>query len=126
MTHVKLRFVAFLVAAVALLPLGARAFCHGPPLPPPYPIYEYVNEVTGHYVLLADPAEVATLNARSGQARWHKTGNVFGGSPGDFCDVVPSAPKAYVCNYYAPSIDAYFQSARESECAGLSGHAESG
>ena len=38
-----MRFVIFIVAAFALLPLGARAFCYSYP---PQAIYEYVNDST--------------------------------------------------------------------------------
>jgi hypothetical protein len=110
MTHVKLRFVAFLAAALALLPLGARAFCYSYP---PQPIYEFVNDFTGRYVLLWDTAEIATIDAGSAQTRWHRTGKVFGGVS-IFYACGFSGQR--MCRFYAPSINAHFLTARPNEC----------
>jgi len=117
MTHVKLRFLAFLVAALALLPSGARAFCYSLPSSG-VPIYEYVNDVTGRYVLLWSGGEIATIDAGSAETGWHRTGNVFGGA-GNFCYYFGGFFNLPMCRFYAPSINAHFLTARTSECDGL-------
>ncbi|MGZ5036337.1 MAG: hypothetical protein ACXWGT_06110 [Usitatibacter sp.] len=71
---------------------------------------EYVNDVNGHYFLVADPNEKAALD-RSGY--WHPTGHSFSAY------VSYAQGHSEVCRFYAPGPDTHFFTADPRECDGL-------
>ena len=106
-----LRFTlaALLLAAPALLsltPRTAHAFCI---TCDDVPVYEYVNEITGHYLLLPayDP-EVAVVEGGGAGPGWERTGNDF--------TTLTYAPLP-VCRFYSPVFNTHFYTADATECA---------
>jgi hypothetical protein len=67
-----------LILSLAMSLLGASAASAFPIDPsPPIPVIEYVNDVTGHYFMTADPAEIAGLDGGFDGGTWHRTGQVL-------------------------------------------------
>lgn len=75
---------------------------------------EYVNDVTGHYVLLADPAERAAVDAGSAGPSWRPTGYSFRvEAPGT------ELRDGNVCRFYGPGANSHFHTGVAAECQHL-------
>jgi hypothetical protein len=109
----RLTLTALLLAAPALLALTPRAAqalsltCTAWGCADEF-VLEFVNENTGHYLLLpADDPEVAIVLSGGAGPGWQNTGNDF------------TAPLAYgvpVCRFYSPVFDTHFYTADPAEC----------
>jgi hypothetical protein len=109
-------------AAAMVFPPLSQAF---PIFPPPVlyvSVKEYVNEYTRHYVLLADPAEIALVEQGQAGPGWRWTGYIFSG----FALSESSAEAANakpVCRFYAPApTNSHFFTADAAECQFLKTH----
>jgi hypothetical protein len=98
-----LAFAAYLAGATTL----ANAFFIMPPVDPRTYAREYVNVVTGQYVVLTDASEIA--NGRAGTG-WQATGHSF---------VVADSGGVPTCRFYAPSVNSHFLTANAAECEAL-------
>ena len=107
----------FIRAFVALAALGfvphAAAFGLFPPRSS-VTVVEYLNEITGHYVLLADLTEIAAVDNGAAGPGWRKTGHRFGQTwEGSW---FPPADVPEVCRFYSPSNNSHFFTANPAEC----------
>ncbi len=112
----------FLGAAIALYSVASSAFFVGPiPDPQRTTVYEYWNEITGHYFLAADAIEENAVDSGAAGPGWHRTGF-------NFAAYIPNAHRAAgeVCRFYAPSPNTHFYSASPFECQLLLDHPEYG
>lgn len=91
-------------------------------IPVPESIYEYRNDITGHYVMLWDRGEIQFVESGGAGPGWHRTGYVFGG----FSVYTSYVPGSRMCRFYAPGPNSHFLTARDNECQGLRAHPESG
>ncbi|CAH1905802.1 conserved hypothetical protein [Candidatus Nitrotoga sp. HW29] len=87
-----------------VLPLPAYAF----PFPFYATVYEYLNEKTGHYVLLSDSNEIAGVDAGAAGAGWRRTGYIF--------EAYHDSSRADVCRFYASGPNSHFFTADAAEC----------
>lgn len=82
------------------------------------PTYEYVNDRTGHYVLLTRPEEIALVTAGGAGPGWRRTGFVFNDSFSNTGD--PTRPgTALNCRFYNPGANSHFLTVDPIECAAL-------
>lgn len=102
----RLRCLALL--SFGLLSLAAGAFFIPQPLPQ---AIEYVNDISGHYVLIRDPAERAAVEGGAAGPGWRRTGYLFEVSPPS-TEVVDGN----VCRFYAPSVNSHFHTGFAAEC----------
>ncbi len=103
---IRIRCLAAL--SFGLLSLAASAFII--PAPPPYAA-EFVNDFSGHYVLIRDPAERAAIDAGAAGPGWRRTGYSFQvREPGT--EVVDGN----VCRFYAPGVNSHFHTGFAAEC----------
>jgi hypothetical protein len=99
----------------------AAAFC-APclvELPPQViPVFEYVNTVTGHFVLLGDPDEMNAVDLGT-QGPWERTGYSMNelGRPAPF--ETGGRQLVDVCRFYSPAAHAHFFTVAGPECEGL-------
>jgi len=96
--------------ACALLSVGgsASAFLIGGPQ---YTnIAEYTNDITGHYVLLNNGAEIQAVEAGLAGPGWRFTGYMFAERADDTTGEVD------VCRFYTPSSNSHFFTANAAEC----------
>lgn len=77
-------------------------------------IEEFYNEGTKHYVLLADPEEIAGVDAGKAGPGWRRTGYRFYGEFPVF-----GRP---VCRFYAASVNSHFFTGDATECEFLRTH----
>lgn len=91
------------------LPLPASAFL----LPSYATVYEYLNENIGHYLLLADPNEIAGVDAGLAGAGWRRTGYIFEAYQYHFA---LHGSEADVCRFYALGPNSHFFTANAAEC----------
>jgi len=88
------------LATLALSCGSAQAF---PIITGPSPVHqaiiEYKNDITGHYVMLWNQAEIAFVEAGQAGPGWHRTGYAYSGF-----DVTASyaPPGNRMCRFYAP------------------------
>src|SRR5258706_1348803 len=76
-------------------------------------VYEYVNDRTNHYFLVADEGEKAYLDAGGAGGGWRPTGHQFGA-------YVPGAANGQdVCRFYAAGPNTHFFTASAAECNAL-------
>jgi hypothetical protein len=80
-------------------------------------IYEFVNDVTGHY-FLADPTDTSSLNRGGAGGGWRLTGHQF--------QVYNPGYGTGVCRFYAPGPNTHFFTASAAECSSLRDHPEYG
>jgi hypothetical protein len=103
----RVSLAALLLAAPALFsvtPLPAHAFCV---FCDDVRVNEYVNEVSGHHLLLpAGDPEVAIVEGGGAGPGWVRTGNDFGAS-------FRGNP---VCRFYSPVFNTHFYTADAAEC----------
>ena len=109
----------FVALAAALVPAVSSAFFVSPV---PVNIYEYVNDITGHYLMLSDPGEEKFVRDGNAGPGWRRTGYAFGGYSQAF-GFVPGQP---LCRFYAPAVNSHFYTARDFECQGLRNDPKSG
>lgn len=85
-------------------------------------VVEYVNEISGHYVLLADTAEMAAVDRGDAGPGWRRTGYAFGEEWTCFntCNPPTLAP---VCRVYSTTNNTHLFSTNLEECANLVGSA---
>ena len=85
-------------------------------------IKEYMNEITGHYVLLTDPAEIAGVEAGRAGPGWRYTGyNFTGFALTENASIADGAVP--VCRFYAPPpTNSHFYTADPAECEFLKTH----
>ena len=114
-------------AILAILAFACGA-AHGfpvnfPPQPVGQRILEYKNDITGHYVMLWNRAEINFVEAGNAGPGWHRTGYVYSGF-----DVTASyvPPGNRMCRFYAPGPNSHFLTARPFECQGLKANPASG
>jgi uncharacterized protein DUF5648 len=106
----------FMLAALLLPTAGAAFLINFPPDRPP--ATEYVNDISGHYLLLNDPAEVAAVATGAAGPGWRTTGYVFEvRPPGD------AVADGNVCRFYAPGPNSHFFTAHADECNHLRNNA---
>jgi hypothetical protein len=91
-----------------LFSLAAGAFIIPPP--PPY-ASEYVNDLTGHYVLISDPAEKVAVEGGAAGPGWRRTGYSF-----QVRDPGTQVVDGNVCRFYAPSVNSHFHTGFAAEC----------
>ena len=115
------------LAAAALLLLcgfAAQAFIIPPPVPAPRVavVREYVNDFTGHFLLLSDPIEIQGVQNGAAGPGWRYTGYEFFGYPPD--ETLDGAATAQpVCRFYAPApVNSHFYTADAAECDFLKTH----
>ena len=100
-------------AAIALATLAcalsARAFFPVPPAPSSFAVVEYLNEFTGHYLLVADWIEMARIAAGAAGPGWRRTGHRFGETW-----TGPDPTDAPVCRFYSPANNSHFFTANPS------------
>jgi len=112
------------LATLALACGSAQAF---PIITGPSPVHqaiiEYKNDITGHYVMLWNQAEIAFVEAGQAGPGWHRTGYAYSGF-----DVTASyaPPGNRMCRFYAPGPNSHFLTARTYECQGLRSNPASG
>jgi hypothetical protein len=111
-------FPGALAAAVVLLAGWLPGASHGFPVPgsPSWEgAYEFVNDVTGHYVTSTSGSEFAALTAGTAGPGWRRTGYDFAyRTRGGFMG--PDHPLAGVCRFHAPGTDSHFLTADPAEC----------
>jgi len=113
-------FAAFAMLAAA----SAHAFCINCP-PPVYTatVKEYANDITGHYVLLSDPAEIAGVEQGSAGPGWRFTGYQFVAYQLTENTAAAAATAVPVCRFYAPApTNSHFYTANAAECDFLKTH----
>lgn len=94
----------------AFLPAAASAFI----IIPPETAKEYVNTVTGHYVLVRDRSERAAIEAGAAGPGWKTTGLEFNvGLPMEL------GRDGAVCRFYSPGANSHFHTGFADECNGL-------
>jgi hypothetical protein len=103
-----------LLSSLALAALAwampSRAFFI--PIPSRVTVIEYVNEITGHYVLLANEDEMSVVDRGGAGPGWRRTGYRFGEEW-----IEPAKPSmAPVCRFYSPSNNSHFFTANPVEC----------
>lgn len=97
--------------STGLLSLAAGAFF----IPPPPPeVTEFVNDLTGHYVLVRDPAERAAVEAGAAGPGWRRTGYSF-----QVRDPGTEVVDGNVCRFYAPGANSHFHTGFAAECSYL-------
>src|SRR5438105_1821340 len=112
MSSLRLLFVVLLLAAArhadAFLgdctPLGQTT------------LFEYVNEATGHFVLLSDPSEIAAVDAGT-DGLWRPTGYQI--SAWNASGPIGNSSAADVCRFYSATDGAHFFTANATECRWL-------
>lgn len=105
-------FAALALAAALVLATPAGAFFTFTTAE----IVEFSNEITGHYLQLADRAEIAGVERGSAGPGWSRTGfsfHVYTGSAPDATDTNP------VCRFYSPVHNSHFFTADMTECEWL-------
>ncbi|HZZ94706.1 MAG TPA: hypothetical protein VFE23_19250 [Usitatibacter sp.] len=109
--------LALLVAA-----FPAAAFWIGPPPMAYAPVREYVNDFTGHYVLLTDGAEINAVENGAAGPGWRYTGYNF--TAYQLSETRDDAATALpVCRFYAPApTNSHFYTADAAECDFLKTH----
>jgi hypothetical protein len=106
------------LAAILCLPLPSAAFLVDVP---PHVAVEFLNTVTGHYVLIRDPAEAAAIDAGAAGPGWKRTGYAFGvGLPWE------GVRDGNTCRFYSPSSNSHFHTAFAAECEALRANPASG
>jgi hypothetical protein len=83
-------------------------------------VVEFVNEVTGHYVLLQGQEINDVLNGSAG-AGWVQTGQFFYEPDPSFFQGVVTIP---VCRFYSPVFNSHFLAANVAECEGLKSNSD--
>jgi hypothetical protein len=103
------RRIAALFACLLLASRAALAF----PVVIETHVMEFVNEITGHYVLL-EGSEVTSVENGSAGPGWVWTGQ-------DFYESDPNVTPglAPVCRFYSPVFNSHFFTANAAECEGL-------
>lgn len=76
-------------------------------------VYEYLNENTGHYLLLSDPNEIAGVDAGAAGAGWRRTGYIFDAYHDH---IALHGGEADVCRFYSPGPNSHFYTANATEC----------
>jgi hypothetical protein len=111
---------ALVAAALAAPSLGAAFFVN--PWPTTVVVKEYINDYTHHFVLLADPAEIAGVEQGQAGPGWRWTGYVFYGYKATETNPM-AADAAPVCRFYAPPpTNSHFFTANAAECEFLKTH----
>lgn len=95
------------VAGLFLAAPSARAF-----LIPDVTVVEFVNDGTGHYLLLTDAQEIAKVEAGGAGPYWRRTGYKFQAYVAGYL----GQP---VCRFYAYGPNSHFYTADAKECADL-------
>ena len=97
-------------------PAASQAFWTGPPPVTYAAVKEYVNDITGHYVLLVDPVEIAGVEAGHAGPGWRYTGyNFTGFALSENAAIADGAVP--VCRFYAPPpTNSHFFTANAAEC----------
>lgn len=103
---------ALAITALACAP-SARAFLI-PPGPSSVAVVEYFNELTGHYLLVADSDEMTRIDQSAAGPGWRRTGHRFGESW-----TGPDPRNASVCRFYSPANNSHFFTADPVECGSL-------
>jgi hypothetical protein len=121
----SLQSLARRLGAIALAALGAasaHAFFIGPPPLLGVEVREYVNDFTGHYVLLSDPREIQGVEGGAAGPGWRFTGYEFGAY--QLAEMREGGDTAVpVCRFYAPApVNSHFYTADAAECDFLRTH----
>ena len=102
--------------AACLLSAQLAGAQSSPPNPPPAPnvvrVFEFANAQTGRHVWLADPEEIAGVEAGAAGAGWARNGYYFDARQHGESSVD-------VCRFYAPGPHSHFFTANPQECAAL-------
>ncbi|HET9651989.1 MAG TPA: hypothetical protein VFP36_07355 [Usitatibacter sp.] len=110
------------LALAAFATFQVSAFWIGPPPVILVTVREYTNDLTHHYVLLSDPAEIRGVESGAAGPGWRFTGYEFDAYRLDEPAAV-AANAVPVCRFYAPPpTNSHFFTANAQECEFLRTH----
>ena len=103
--------------ALAIAALAFVSSSHAFFIPTPKYVYEYVNDYTGHYVLL-DVSEGAVVESGAAGPGWERTGYSFE-VPDPTAPLLPAPEWRSVCRFYSAVNNSHFFTANSDECESL-------